>query len=103
MRPREAYAVVSLREGDLEVVLGVELRAGEAARELYVIARRAIDRGTSTPVYELDDEEIALDVEECLRSTHGDRTYYIEVGRHSEVVERPEYRYHVQLFKPWSP
>lgn len=101
MRPREAYAVVSLRTGTREIVVGVELRAGETSEEIYDVARWAIERGISPPVGRTD-EEVALDVEECLRSTHDDRAYYIEAGRHSEAVERPEYRYHVQLFRSWA-
>lgn len=97
--PREAYAVTSLRTGTLEVVVGVELRLddGEEAAHVYEIGRVAI-----TGLYtDGPDEVLAGAVEAKLLREHPTRAYYIEVGRHSEIA-RPEYRYHVQIFKPWG-
>lgn len=101
--PREAYAVVSLRLLDVEIVVGVELRGGETAAAVYEVGRQAAVKAETWLSLEpqTPDEELASYVEGKLLRAHPDRAYYVEVGRHSESVPRPEYRYHVQLYKPW--
>lgn len=100
--PREAYAVTSLRAGTLEVVVGVELRVdeGEDVLGVYEVGRAAIGAIYSVGTNFNPDDVLAKAIEAKLLREHPTRAYYIEVGHHSEVA-RPEYRYHVQIFKPW--
>lgn len=84
MRRRYAYARVTIRMGEIELVAGVELQPGEGLRVLYQEVRALVERILATAPIAWGDDQIAYLIESHLRLTFGpDRSYFIEVGRGS--------------------
>jgi hypothetical protein len=86
LRRRYAYARVSVKVGEVEVVAGVEMRDAwgdgvPTLPELYWQVRETVVR-VATVMAGCPDDQIAYHVESHLRERFGaDRSYFIEVGR----------------------
>lgn len=93
-KPREAYARVVVERDNVDLIVGLEVRAAELAVEFYPVLERLVDEAVrDIPATEPDDV-FAVAVEEAVKSSWPDRAYFLEIGR-------DDHRW-VQIFQPWG-
>lgn len=93
--PREAYVRVGFRlrdRDDTDVIIGIEIRPGEALEGMKKQARRVLSDGWPHQAWVLDDLATAESVETKIKAAWPDRAYFIEVGNDLDYV---------QIFQPW--